>query len=116
VSNDRKRSKKRASKLLIFRNSTSAKDFNNIHNPAFFQDGERELTLLETVRQAAVLRPKAAKIWGHQLTKITSEQIKEIFDRFPDARISTPAKEFALKLIDYNQQEILEELNFPNGT
>lgn len=92
---------------LEARKAMSPEDFNSIHNPAFFQDGDREITLIEAFTQAAALRPEAAKIWLQKLKELAPTQIDEIFIRIPEKRISPEATTFAKQLLTYNKEQLL---------
>lgn len=53
------------------------------------------------------LYPNAAKIWLDRLAEISSSDTLEIIMRIPKHRISIPAIEFAHKILELNQKELL---------
>jgi hypothetical protein len=74
-----------------------------------FQGANQQLSTFSVFERAARLYPSAARIWQEQLKQVTSTQIKEIFNRIPDGRITPTAAQFAIELLAYNQERILME-------
>ena len=90
-----------------FRSQTSPKQYSEEYNISFFEFQSRDITGIEAFKQAAELRPYAAKIWLEQLASVEPEQIQAIFDRLPSGRITLEAKAFALELLNYNRTQLL---------
>lgn len=61
----------------------------------------------ETFRQAAQIRPEAAKVWLEQLAQIDQQQLDNIFAQIPGDRIKPEAKAFAQELLSYNHNQLL---------
>ena len=85
----------------------SPEQYNKYRNFSSFADRGKDLTGLSAFKQAAELRPEAAKIWLEQLASVEPEQIQKIFDRLPSDRITLEAKAFALELLNYNRTQLL---------
>lgn len=68
---------------------------------------QQQLSTFSAFEIAAQLYPNATKIWQQQLKNITTNRIVEIFDRIPDGRITPGAAKFAIDLLNYNQQQIV---------
>ena len=64
---------------------------------------------MDAFKEAAKLRPKAAKYWLDQLAMIDSNSYDEIFANLPDGLISDAATEFALKILQINTNRLLKE-------
>jgi hypothetical protein len=62
---------------------------------------------LDVFREAARQRPEAARAWLDRLAQIPQNAIKDIFDQIPPARISLPAREFAMKMLELNRSRLL---------
>lgn len=90
-----------------FRSQTTPKQYSEEHNISFFDFQSSDITGIEAFKQAAEIRPSAAKVWLDQLDSIQLEQIQNIFDRLPDDRITPEAKSFALELLEYNRSQLL---------
>jgi hypothetical protein len=72
-----------------------------------FQDKNSRLSTFTVFEQAAKLYPQAAKIWQERLAAIDLVDIKNIFDRIPDKRISAKSSKFANRLLRYNRTRLL---------
>lgn len=97
-----------AAEKAELRSRVSIKEYNEEHNFSYFDDGHgQDLTGYAVFKKAAELRPKAAKIWLEQLSKINNQQIETIFKRLPSDRISPEASQFAQELLNYNQSQLL---------
>jgi hypothetical protein len=57
------------------------------------------------------LYPKPANIWLDSLAKISANNTLELFERIPSDRISSTAIEFAQKILEINQNKLLEFSN-----
>ena len=90
-----------------FRNQTSPKHYSDKYSVSFFDFQSSDITGIEAFKQAAELRPLAAKVWLDRLASIKPEQIQSIFDSLPDDRITPAAKAFATELLDYNRTQLL---------
>ena len=90
-----------------FRNQTSPKQYSDKYSVSFFDFQSSDITGIEAFKQAAELRPLAAKVWLDRLASIKPEQIQNIFDSLPDNRITPVAKAFATELLDYNRTQLL---------
>lgn len=72
------------------------------------ENDKKPLPLIEAFQAASQHNPDASKIWLEKLENVTIEEVREIFDRVPDERISDIAKEFALRLLEINRRRLLE--------
>ena len=90
------------------RSQTSPKQYSDEYSISFFDGQSSDITGIEAFKQAAELRPEAARVWLERLASIKPEQIQSIFDRLPDNRITTEAKSFATELLDYNRTQLLK--------
>jgi hypothetical protein len=70
-------------------------------------DKKGSLSVFNTFVRAAKLYSEAAQIWQDKLRSITPQQIKEIFDRIPEGRITPTSTKFAQDLLAFNQERIL---------
>lgn len=66
------------------------------------------LSLIDAFRAASSLNPQASKIWLEKLENVTIDNVKEIFERIPEERISDVSKEFAIRMLEINRQRLLE--------
>ncbi len=90
-----------------FRSQMSPEQYSK-YSVSFFDFQSSDITGIEAFKQAAELRPKAAKIWLDRLLRIQPEQIQSIFDRLPDNRITESAKLFAIEILNYNCTQLLD--------
>ena len=81
--------------------------YNQYHNSSSFSYQGEDISGYKAFEQAAELRPEAAKIWLHELQKIDFRQIEQIFSQIPSNAIVPEAIDFALKLLEYNQKQLL---------
>ena len=72
-----------------------------------FQGNHQQLSTFNAFKRAAHLYPAAVRIWQEQLAQISITQISDIFERIPDSRITPTAAKFAIELLLYNQQQIV---------
>lgn len=84
------------------------KHYNKYYNFSSFGYQGEDISGLEAFKQAAELRPEAAKIWLKELQKIDNQQIKQIFKRIPEQIITLEDRQFALDLLEYNRNQLLE--------
>jgi len=77
---------------------------------AFYGSGEekRPLELKSAWREFAKRAPEAANAWLDRLAAISSDQMDEIIDQVPTSRMSSISKEFTIRLLEANQQRLLE--------
>jgi HipA-like C-terminal domain len=70
--------------------------------------GEKKpLKTFEAFCEAAKLSPQAANIWLDSLAKISASNTLELFEHIPSDRISSTAIEFACKILEINQNRLL---------
>jgi hypothetical protein len=76
---------------------------------AFFLSPSRTkpMSTLDVFREAARVRPKAARAWLESLKRLSLQDAQIIFDQIPRDRISEVAIEFALKMLELNRQRLL---------
>ena len=71
--------------------------------------GDRKpLKTFDAFCEAAKLYPKAGNIWLDNLAKISANNTLELFNRIPSHRISSIAIEFAQKILEINQNRLLD--------
>jgi HipA-like C-terminal domain len=77
---------------------------------AFFSlpTSAKPMTTLEVFREASKIRPPAAKAWVDRLSRISDNDVTNIFDQVPVDRISDTARRFAMKMLELNQKRLLE--------
>ncbi len=68
----------------------------------------KPLTTLDALREAAKIRPEAADYWLEQLNKIGNKDYRSILMEIPDTEISTPARDFAGRMLQINANRILQ--------
>jgi hypothetical protein len=85
----------------------SLSEHTNESSFSHFKDEKGSLSVFNTFVRAAKLYPEAAQIWQDKLRSITPQQIKEIFDRIPEGRITPTSTKFAQDLLAFNQERIL---------
>ncbi len=74
--------------------------------------GDRKpLKTLDAFCEAAKLHPQAANIWLDRLAEISINDTLELFERIPNTLISSTAIEFAQKILEINQNKLLEFRN-----
>jgi len=78
----------------------------------FFAESGVPLSTLETFQQYASIRPVAATGWLKKLAAIAPTDLRPLFDQVPKDRISDTAIDFALRMLELNQQRLLQE-GFP---
>lgn len=61
----------------------------------------------EAWEQTRLINPQAASILLDRLSRVKQGKFKKVFDRIPETRIEPIAKQFALKLLDYNRQQMI---------
>ena len=61
---------------------------------------------IETFRQAAQIRPDAARVWLSQLSQIEQQQLDDIFAQIPNERIDPKALAFSRELLNYNRSQL----------
>ena len=74
--------------------------------------GDRKpLKTLDAFCEAAKLHPYAANIWLDRLKEISINDTLELFERIPNSLISSTAIEFAQKILEINQNKLLDFRN-----
>jgi len=68
----------------------------------------KPLKTLEAFLEAAKIRPDAAAYWLGKLGEIDVENLRAILSEIPDAEISEPAREFAVRMLEINAERILQ--------
>ncbi len=76
---------------------------------AFFSspNSRKPMPTLDVFRESSKLRPLAAKAWLDRLSQISDNDVKHIFDQIPPERISDAARRFAMKMLQLNQNRLL---------
>jgi hypothetical protein len=76
---------------------------------AFFSSSNtsKPMTTLDVFKEAARLQPAAAKAWLDRLRQINQNVIYDIFDQIPAGRQSAVGKQFAAKMLELNQNRLL---------
>jgi len=67
----------------------------------------RPLPTIETFARAGARHPAAARVWLTRLAGVSRPQVLALFEQLPHARISAVAIEFAVTMLDLNQQRLL---------
>lgn len=67
----------------------------------------KPMSTLEVFREAAIIRPDAARFWLSKLEKISLSDTRSIIDRVPKEEMSDIAKEFTQRIIELNKQRLL---------
>lgn len=75
----------------------------NLMKSAFWNNTER-VDPIQAFEIAVRLYPQI--VWQQRLKAITPTQIKDIFDRIPEGRITAAAAKFAIDLLDFNRQAL----------
>ncbi|MBE9077546.1 HipA-like protein [Romeria aff. gracilis LEGE 07310] len=57
---------------------------------------------------AAQFRPEAARIWLERLAMVSATNTVDLFNRLPNERISPTASKFARRILEINQQRLLD--------
>jgi hypothetical protein len=91
----------------------SPQQYNTHHNFSSFSYEGEDISGLEAFKQAAKLRPEAAKIWLNELQKIDDRQIEQIFKRVPEPTLTRDTSNFAKNLLRHNRSQLLSlNLNY----
>ncbi|MGL5079164.1 MAG: hypothetical protein ACRDBG_25470 [Waterburya sp.] len=72
---------------------------------------KKPLKTFDVFCKAAKINPSAACVWLSRLSDISTADTLELFDRIPSNRISQTAVEFAQKILEINQNRLLNLLN-----
>jgi hypothetical protein len=67
----------------------------------------RPLSTLEAFARAGKRYPSAAQVWLTRLAGISLPQVRALFARLPQERLSALAIDFAVKMLELNQQRLL---------
>lgn len=68
----------------------------------------KPLPLIDAFVIASRECPEASKLWLKSLEDVTLTEVREVFERLPDERITGTAKEFALRILEINRARLLE--------
>ena len=71
------------------------------------QTDPRPLTTFGAFREAGRLAPEAAQAWLAELEPVTMDEVQELLSRLPTSLISQDGLNFALKILEVNQQRLL---------
>ena len=86
----------------------SLSDYVDLYSQSCFQEGYSKLPTLTVFERCVRLYPDAARIWQQRLTQVTLAQIEEVFKHIPEGRIRPIAAKFAIDLLDFNRQRIID--------
>ena len=70
-------------------------------------DDKKPLKTFDVFHRVQELYPMAAHVWLSRLKSVSKANILEIFSRIPNTRISTIAIEFAIKILEFNKDRLL---------
>lgn len=70
-------------------------------------DDSVPLAPIEAFSEVAKLDPKAARAWCERVQRVTDEGVDRILQQVPEARMPLPYKEFVIRMLRFNRQEIL---------
>ncbi len=75
-----------------------------------YDERGNSLNMTTLVKKCKAIFPQATAYWIEEIFKIMAkgEKIKIIFDRIPDNFISTPAREFAMEILNENSKRLKE--------
>ncbi|WP_414546503.1 HipA-like protein [Nostoc sp. CCY0012] len=92
------------------RQKRSVEAYANKCYSAFYNSVEdkKPLKTFDVFHRVAFRYPQAAHIWLDRLERISLANTLEIFSRIDRSRISTVAIEFAQKILEYNQNRLLD--------
>jgi hypothetical protein len=68
----------------------------------------KPLKIYNAFCHAAKLCPNAANVWVNKLSTISADKTLALFQRIPGERMSPMAIEFAQKILEINQNRLLE--------
>lgn len=68
----------------------------------------KPLTTLEAFMAAVSARPEAARAWWARLATVTEADVRDLFERLPEERISPVHRELAVRMVLVNQRRIGE--------
>lgn len=71
-------------------------------------DEPKPMKLVEAFEAFSQYAPEVGNAWLERLSKISLEQVRDILERVPDARMSPVARDFTMALLDLNQQRLLD--------
>lgn len=91
------------------RQKRSVEAYGNKCFSAFYSSVKDKKTLktFDVFHRVARCYPEAAYVWLERLESVSKEHTLEIFKRIPSTRISAIATEFALKILELNQGQLL---------
>jgi hypothetical protein len=79
---------------------------------AFYENGTTQTLLnLDVLARLMKIRPRAVRFWADRVANLSNRKLEIIFHSFETSWISTPAIEFALRMIAFNRRAIGEIAN-----
>lgn len=69
---------------------------------------KKPLKTFDAFCTAAQFRPEAARIWLERLAMVSATNTVDLFNRLPNERISPTASKFARRILEINQQRLLD--------
>ncbi len=73
----------------------------------YLQEGDaKPLHPIQVVKTASEAFPKAVECWVKVIEAISSQQIRDIIDAVPSARMSLPARQFCVAMLEYTGRSI----------
>lgn len=102
--------KKRQERLITRDKSFSVETYaDKCQSCLYAKVGDRKpLKTFEAFCEAAKLYPQAANIWLNSLKTVSTNDTLTLFERIPEERISPTAIKFAQKILEINQNKLIE--------
>jgi len=69
------------------------------------------MTTLEAFMATARVRPQASRYWIEALFSLSSSNFESIFNLVPANLITTPARDFAMRVLETNRQRLLKAIS-----
>ena len=65
------------------------------------------MTTLDAFKEAAIMKPEAARSWINRIAEISKREIRTILNRIPRSEITETSADFAEKILELNRERIL---------
>ncbi len=99
----------RRSRLYTRDNGRSIERFVERAASAFYKtpESKKPMTTLDAFKEAAIMKPEAARSWINRIAEISKREIRTILNRIPRSEITETSADFAEKILELNRERIL---------
>lgn len=87
----------------------TVQDYARKSRSAFYhkESDTKAIPTFEVFQTVAQQYSHSANCWLNQLAQISPQQVQEVLDRIPSTRLSRPALDFAIQMLDFNKNRLL---------